>query len=94
MAAALTWQVVLRDRLGQPIPPELQAWFNRFIANGHGARVRTAPPHTAINNRAAVGLLMSYGLSKSEAIRHVAAASGCSFNAVSTSLRRPAYKKK
>lgn len=93
MAQALSWQVVLRVRLGRPIPPMLQEWFNRFVAIGHGKRVRTAPPHVATNDRMAIELLTSYGLSQTEAKSAVAAASGRSIGAVKISKYRKGTRK-
>lgn len=95
MCAELTWQVVVRVSAGRTIPPPLQKWFNAYVANDNGKRVRTTPPDVEDRRRMAVAFLKElYGLSQAEAVRTVAAASGQEPSTVATSLRRPPYKKK
>ena len=93
MARSLAWQVVVRVRRGLPVPPKLQAWFNHFAVNGN--HVPKRPPDQKVYARTTVAFLHeTCGMSKAEAIRRVADATGRTPKAVETDLYRQPYKKK
>ena len=66
-----TYQVALRVRKGQPIPPALQDWYNRWTVDG--GRVATAPPNRKERDRIEVVSFQAlFGMNRAEAIRRVA----------------------
>ena len=81
------YQVALRLRRGRSIPPALQEWFNRYAVNG--GRVPTSPPSRSERDRIEVETFeVLFGMSRAEAIRHVAAITGREPKRVETNLYR------
>lgn len=93
LADELSWQVTERERKKLPMPPRLQEWFISHLTNG--GTIRTSPPDRVAKDKLGVGLLQELcGLSKTEAIRIVATASGRERETVRVNVDRRPYKKK
>ena len=87
MADELAWQVHVRVRKGQPVPPILKDWFVRYIIDGGYARTRR--PHRQEYDRAAVAFLrQAHGMSRTKAIELVAKNTGRKKESVEANLSR------
>ena len=87
MSATLAYQVTVRVRKGYPVPPKLQEWYNHYTANG--GRVPKVSPHRKERDRIEVESFQAlFGLSRAEAIRHVAVTTSRDPKSVESNLYR------
>ena len=87
MSATLAYQVAIRVRKGHPIPLKLQDWYNHYTANG--GRVPKVSPHRKKRDRIEVASYQAlFGVSRAEAIRHVARTTSRDPKSVESNLYR------
>ena len=85
--APFAWQVAIRVRRQQPIPPALQYWYNLYTAMG--CRVPKRAPERRQRDRAEVTIHRAlFGMSQAEAVRHVADITDRDPKVVETNLYR------